>query len=265
MRGSKAVVAVFAVLFSLLTSGAFAHTPYLVAVSGDASRGGVASFDASFAEVFFVPEAAFNNSEFFVVHPNGSRAAPEQVVVLKTRTVAEVLLKQEGTYRVSTGMRYGAVFTFFKHEGKEGRVMGAKTPIPEGAEITQQFQSVTKADTYVSHKVTSDKALSAIGEGLEIVPLNNPNDLFADEPFAVKVLLNGEPIELLELSVYLADKDDKQKPLVAVTDSKGVASLSLPAGKYLMRARKRVATPDTVKVPLYSYTTTLTFHVFENI
>ncbi|PID55092.1 MAG: hypothetical protein CR978_00365 [Gammaproteobacteria bacterium] len=261
---SRSVVAsIIAGACTLLSGVAHAHTPYLIAVSDEAARGGVVSLDASFAETFFAADAAFDNSEFFVVQPDGSRAEPEQLVTLKTRTVAEVALTQEGTYRISTGMRQGAVFTFFKHEGKDGRVMGLDAPIPEGAVVTQQFQSLTQADTYVSYKTTSDKALKVDDKGLQIEPLKNPSTLFPGQVFAVRVLLNGEPVKALELSLYHACRDGSKKPVVLTTDDNGVASLTLAKGRYLLRARKRVAAPESAKVPLYSYTTTLSFDVFK--
>lgn len=260
----RAVVLVKTLLL-LLATPAYAHTPYLVPVTAEASMGNMVSLDASFAEVFFVPEAAFNNSEFFVIKPDGERAVPATVVPLKTRVVVEQALEAEGTYRFSTGSRMGAVFTFYELDGKEMHVMGEEKPIPEGAIIKQHFQSITQADTYVSHKKTSEKSLQVSDKGLQIRPLSNPTDAFAGEPVRLQILMDNKPVKDLALAVYKADTDSNAKPVMVKTDKQGKAVLELAVGRYLVRARLRVDAPKTANVAQYSYTTTLSFEVFDNI
>ncbi|MGB0899648.1 MAG: DUF4198 domain-containing protein, partial [Psychrobium sp.] len=68
MRASKIMV-LSALIAS--SSAALAHTPYLQPTSFEVNRSGKVSFDASFAEKFFVPEVAFNNSIFTITGPSG--------------------------------------------------------------------------------------------------------------------------------------------------------------------------------------------------
>ena len=118
-------------LASLTAGHTHAHTPYVAPTSFEPVMGGMASFDASFAEAFFVPEAAFNNSVFQITTPDGKTNQPQTVVNLKTRVVVEHKLEQDGTYRLTTGARKGGVFMIYELDGKEQRAMNPTKPLPK--------------------------------------------------------------------------------------------------------------------------------------
>ncbi len=98
-----------AMLLALPLSKAQAHTPYLAPASFEPVRGWV-TLEASFAERFFQPEAKFDQSQFVVQTPDGSSRAPAELVSVHSRTVLDDELKTDGTYKYSTGQRFGAVF-----------------------------------------------------------------------------------------------------------------------------------------------------------
>lgn len=250
---------------SMLGPATQAHTPYLAPTSFEPVMGNMASFDASFAERFFTPEAAFNDSRFQITNPNGTNSTPDSITPLKTRVVIEHELKDEGTYRLTTGARKGAVFLIYQIDGEEKRSMDSQEPLPEGAVIKQHFQSITRADTYISHKKTSDGALQVEQEGYQILPQSNPNEIFAGEEFTVKLLFNGEAMLDKKLLAYRADGKESSNPQEFVSGADGEVSLNLDAGKYLLRIRHRADAPKGAKAPTYSYTTTLSILVFENI
>ncbi len=50
---------------------ASAHTPYLSPSNFAPQAGETVALDAAFAETFFVPEAAFDNSRFVITGPDG--------------------------------------------------------------------------------------------------------------------------------------------------------------------------------------------------
>ncbi|MCV6621870.1 MAG: DUF4198 domain-containing protein [Cellvibrionaceae bacterium] len=251
-------------LTALAVSTATAHTPYIAPTSFEPVMGKMASFDASFAEEFFIPEAAFNKGNFKVTTPSGEVVNPDSKAELKTRIVLEHELKDEGTYRITTGARRGATFLIYDLDGEEKRVMNPKEPAPKGAEVKNHFQSITRADTYVSRKAPSNGALKVEAVGLQILPIDNPTELFADEEFTLKILLDNKGMAEQEILVYKANQE-KNKPINFTTDKEGLAKLSLPAGKYLLRARYRGPAPEGSKVPTLSHTTTLSVQVFENI
>ncbi|GAA6153619.1 DUF4198 domain-containing protein [Pseudoteredinibacter isoporae] len=260
----KTRIMLLASLAALNASQSSAHTPYIAPTSFEPVMGKMASFDASFAEAFFIPEAAFSKGNFMVTTPKGDRVKPDTLTELKTRVVLEHELNEEGTYRITTGARRGATFLIYDLDGEEKRVMNPKEPAPEGAKVKFHFQSITRADTYVSRKAPSNGALKVEAKGLQILPLHNPTELFADEVFSLKVLLDNKGLPNQEILVYRADQE-KSKPMSFAGNQDGIASLTLPAGKYLLRARYRGPAPDGSEVPTFSHTTTLSVQVFDNI
>lgn len=260
----KPYALLLASLAAFTASQSSAHTPYIAPTSFEPVMGKMASFDASFAEEFFIPEAAFNKGHFMVTTPNGESVKPDSMAELKTRVVLEHELKDEGTYRITTGARQGATFLIYDLDGEEKRVMNPKEAAPEGADVKFHFQSITRADTYVSRKAPSNGALKVEAEGLQILPVDNPTELFADEAFSIKILLDNKGMADQEILVYRANQE-KSKPMSFATNKEGLASLTLPAGKYLLRARYRGPAPEGSKVPTFSHTTTLSVQVFENI
>ena len=121
------------------------------------------------------------------------------------------------------------------------------------------------ATTYVTKKGPSEQALAPRNDGLEIVAINHPNSLFANESFNFKVLFNGKPVTDHEISVYqgkdqFAEESDVEK---LTTNANGQASFTPSAQDvYLMQVRLRTDAPDGADVPTYSYTTTLSFEAY---
>ena len=250
---------------SCFSGAALAHVAYLKPLQFEPVRGGKVTLDASFAEQFFVPEAAITNASFEVVTPGGKLVSVEKVVDLSTRNVLEHTLEEEGTYQFSTGKRMGAIFRVYEKDGERGSMRGNEKPLPEGAILKEHFQSVTFATTYVTKKGPSEQALAPKNDGLEIVAVNHPNSLFANESFNFKVLFNGKPVTDHEISVYqgkdqFAEESDVEK---ITTNAKGQASFTPSAQDvYLMQVRLRTDAPDGADVPTYSYTTTLSFEAY---
>ena len=231
---------------SCFSSAALAHVAYLKPLQFEPVRGGKVTLDASFAEQFFVPEAAITNASFEVVTPSGKLVSVEKVVDLSTRNVLEHTLEEEGTYQFSTGKRMGAIFRVYEKDGERGSMRGNEKPLPEGAILKEHFQSVTFATTYVTKKGPSEQAL-------------------ANESFNFKVLFNGKPVTDHEVSVYqgkdqFAEESDVEK---ITTNAKGQASFTPSAQDvYLMQVRLRTDAPEGADVPTYSYTTTLSFEAY---
>lgn len=252
-------------LASCLSGSALAHVAYLKPLQFEPVRGGKITLDASFAEQFFVPEAAVSNASFEVITPSGKKQSVDEVVNLSTRNVLEHTLEEEGTYQFSTGKRMGAVFRVYMEDGERGSMRGNDKPLPEGAELTEHFQSVTFASTYVTKKGPTEAALKPRNEGLEIVPLMHPNSLFSGESFNFNVLYNGKPVANHEVAFYegkdqFAEESDVEK---VTTNKAGEASFTPEKqGVYLMQVRLRTDAPKGADVPTYSYTTTLSFEAF---
>lgn len=251
----------------LLAASASAHTPYLAPSDFAPRAGQTVTLDASFAETFFVPEVAFDDSRFEVTGPDGASAAPTSVQVLKTRTVAEHTLGQQtGTYRFSTGLRLGAQFRTWELNGKRESARDADTKIPAGAKVIANFQSRTLAETYVSVGEPDRAALAPRNSGLEFVPVTHPNDLYVGESFVFTVQYDGKPLANQKVEVTEAVWTSDRKPQVVelTTDAKGRAAWKLErAGTWLALSRHRTPAPAGAPVSEYSNSTTLAFRVLE--
>lgn len=242
-----------------------AHTPYLKPLSFEPVSRGTVTLDASFAEQFFVPEVAISNAKFDVETPDGKLSPVETVVDLKTRNVLEQIMEQEGTYRFSTGKRLGAIFRVYDLNGERGSVRGNQEPLPEGAVLTEHFQSVTSAVTYVSKKGPTDTVLAAREEGLELVPHTHPNGLFSGDTFSFALTYDGKPVADENVTLYLASDQFSEESdfQTLTTNARGEASATLSTqGLYLLQARIKAPAPENAGVPVYSYTTTLTLEAF---
>jgi hypothetical protein len=253
-------------LISVFTTSTHAHTPYLAPASFEPLHQGWVTLDASFAEVFFIPEVVFDNSEFAVLDSAGKWGKPATVQLFKTRAVVEHQLTEKGTYRFSTGVRHGAVFRMYEVNGERKGTRDPAEELPKGAKLLDHFQSVTLAETYITLGAPGEPALKPYNKGLEVVPVTHPNDVYDGEAFRVQVLFDGKPLAAQELHVFIANdgQGDEKPALVSKTDAKGFADLTLPkVATYLLQTRHRHAAPKGAPAPNFSYTYTLVFNVAE--
>jgi len=263
MRTSKIII--LALLF-INSSNLWAHTPYLQPTSFEVNRSGKISLDASFAEKFFIPEVAFNNSIFLVTSPKGKQTNPEFVSQLSVRTVAEHTLKDDGTYRFSTGSRLGKIFKVYEQDGERHSAKDPKQPIPKGAKLLSFFQSNTKAETFVTKGKPNKTALQATNQGLELVMESHPNELFVDDEVHLKALFNGKVVPDLKLDIMLAKYQfSTDKPTQMITsDNQGEFNFKVKEqGVYLLRTRHRTPAPKGSIAPTISNTYTLTLEIIE--
>ncbi len=257
-------ITVFAAAFSLAPSMANAHTPFLVPTSFEPLYEGWVSLDAGFSEVFFVPEVAFDKGNFQVLTPKGEWVAPGRLEQFKTRSVVEYQAKDEGTYRFTTGLRKAAIFRMYEVNGERKHSRDPKEVLPKGAKILDHYQSATLAEAYVTLKKPTATALKPYNQGLEIVPVTHPNDVYAGESFAFQVLLDGKPLADNEVSLFTGyDGNEHEKPTQTTkTDKDGKAQLTIAnVGTYLLYTRKSAPAPKGAEAPNYGYVYTLSFAV----
>lgn len=248
---------------ALWLPAAMAHTPYLAPASFEPIRGWV-SLEAAFAEKFFVPEAKFDQSEFVITTPDGQLQQPNEIQSVRSRTVLEHELKTEGTYRFSTGLRYGAVFRTYQHQGKTHNSRDPKEQLPAGAVLKAHFQSLTRAETYVSKGKPDNKALAALGNGLEFVFNSHPNALFAGESLQGQVLFNGKALANHKVELQQVGTAEQRPVISLTTNAQGQLSQPLPtAAEYLLLVKHRAQAPTGAKAPTYSYSYSAVFEVTE--
>jgi hypothetical protein len=255
----------------LLCTGMFAmtaaaHTPYLLPNAFEPINDGLITLDASFAERFFVPEVVFDGSEFEVRLPDGSTVKPETLVPLKSRVVVEHDMKEEGTYRFSTGRRLGRVFKSYELNGETFTLEDPETSLPEGAKLVSFYQSNTIAETYVTRGGPTDTVLEPRGDGLEYVAHSHPNDLFVGDTLQLQALFYGEPLAGLTVDIFLASQQfgDESPTLTLTSDLDGAINFTPEEqGVYLLRSRHRAPAAEGMAAPEISHTYTLVVEAFE--
>lgn len=254
-----------AALLVFFVTSASAHTPYLLPSSFAPQAGATVALDASFTETFFVPEAAFDGSTFEVIGPDGTPVAPDKVQTFRVRTIAEhTLPKTPGTYRFSTGPRAGARFLTWELDGKRESSREPNAKVPASAKVVSDFQSLTRAETYVTIGEPTRGALAPSGKGLEFVPVDHPGDLFVGEHFRFVVQYDGKPLanQPVEITEGVWTSDRKPQVIAVNTDAQGQASVELKqAGTWLALSRHRTKAPTGSKAAEVSNSTTLTFRV----
>jgi uncharacterized GH25 family protein len=249
----------------LLAFTATAHTPYLAPASFE-PLGGWVTLDAAFAEKFFVPEVAFDQSEFKVLQPDGHIVTPKELFLGKTRTAVAHQLEQDGTYKFSTGQRFGAIFRSWQQDGKTHNSRDPKEKIPAGAKLTAYFQSVTLAETYVSKGAPSQSALKPTNTGLELMFQSHPNDLYVQSPIKATVLYNGKALAGQKVQVYPANSPEAETKASKelTSDQQGRLNFELDkAGTYVLLTRFRTDAPTGAKAPTYSYSYSAVVEVTE--
>lgn len=243
---------------------ASAHTPYLVPSNFAPRAGQTITLDASFAETFFVPEAAFDDSQFTVTGPDGAEA-PLASQVMKTRTVAEYTLPAgTGTYRLSTGPRLGALFRTWEQNGKRESSRDPAAKIPAGAKVISDFQSLTQAVSYVTAGNPDRAALAPRNKGLELLPVTHPNDLYVGETFDFIVQYDGKPLADQPVEITEAVWSSDRTPQVTNLKSDAAGHVRFPlsaAATWLALTRYRTAAPAGAPVAEYSNSVTLSFRV----
>ena len=243
-------------------SAVYAHTPFIAPTAFEPAHKGWISLDAGFAETFFHSDVAFDKGNFQVLTPAGVWVAPARVEQFTSRSVLEYQAQQDGTYRFSTGTRFGAVFRMYELNGERKHTRDPKEVLPKGHKLLDHYQSVTLAETYVTLKAPDNSALKPYNKGLELVPITHPSDLYAGEAFEFSVLLDGKPLVNQPVSIFSAqDSTQQQQPAyTTTTDHSGNASVVFKnAGIYLLHLRKSAPAPKGAEAPNYGYIYTLSF------
>ena len=247
--------------FLVLAGPAAAHTGYLKPNLFNTPQRGHVTVEASFGEEMFVPDVVMKADDYHVVTPAGAKVKTGAVTYLRDLALFEVDLPENGTYRISTGVREGAKRKMALVNGKWEPVR-EREGVPAGARVAEA-QSITRSDLYVSKGPASDKALTPAGTGLEIIPLSHPNRLDPGAALPVRLLLDGKPVSGVAISLHGPDLPDEEdaKAVTVTTDKDGRASIALPReGAFLLLARHRVEAADG-PVAVKSHSATLTFAV----
>lgn len=197
--------------------------------------------------LFFPNHVALSLADVSITRPDGTKAEPENGSTLKFRSVFDVKLDQQGTYRISeTGAMYFATWQengeTQRRRGSWERLMADGLDQKDGVEF---MQSRRRVETFVTLGAPSEGAFAPTGEGLELQPVTHPNDVYVGEGVQFKLLLNGEPAKGVEVEIVRGqDRYRNSENMLTVTaDADGVFSFTPEAaGQYWLSAGGRSET-----------------------
>ncbi|WP_301387939.1 DUF4198 domain-containing protein [Thalassolituus sp. UBA2590] len=214
-------------------------------------------FEAAVSNDIFVANYhAVRLNDLTVIQPDGDKSEAENLHTGKYRTVFDVKLEDEGTYKVftaSNGMRAmweeDGKRRIYPGRGEQYTEEGFAENVPEKADNLRIMQSSRRMETFVTLGAPSTETLQPTNKGLELVPVTHPNDLYSGEQATFKFLIDGEPAEGAELTAIREGTRyrNSQDEISAVADKKGEVKLNWKgAGRYFIEVEYK---DDKAKKP----------------
>jgi len=198
--------------------------------------------DAAISNDLFHPDHHPASLEQLVITaPDGQTAKPQNAATGKYRSVFDLQLTRQGTYKLALVNQ--GLFASYELDGQKKRWRGKAdelaTAIPKRAKNVQVTASSSRVETFVSNGKPNAIALMPVGQGLELVPVSRVTDLVAGEPATFQLLLDGEPAAGLKVSAIAGATRyrNAQDELTAQTGRDGKFQLAWPhPGMYWINA-----------------------------
>lgn len=209
--------------------------------------------NVSGADPWVTVDAAVSNDLFYPDHmpvaldrvsitaPDGQTAKPENALTGQYRSVFDVHLTQQGTYKIAAVN--GGLFASYEVDGQKKRWRGEAAnlskEVPANAKNVEVSESINRVETFVTNGKPSDAALKPSGKGLELVPVTRFTDLAAGEPATFQLLLDGKPAAGLKITAIAGETRyrNAQDEMDVTTGKDGKFSLNWPhAGMYWINA-----------------------------
>lgn len=187
-------------------------------------------------DLFYFNHVPIRLESLVITAPDGSSAQPQNGATGKYRSVFDVELAQQGTYRIASVN--DGLFATYEQNGERKRWRGNAATfgeLPRDAKNLQVSQSIGRVETFVTNGAPNDTALKPTNRGIELVALGHPNDLFAGEETTFRVLVDGKPTAGLEFEIVRGATRyrNAQDEIKATSDAKGEIRVSWPeAGMY---------------------------------
>jgi uncharacterized GH25 family protein len=232
-----------ALSLATLSTSALAHKAWLLpsqTVIGGENP--VITVDAAVSnDLFYFNHVPLRIENLAITAPDGSRLQPTAPATGKYRSVFDVELPQEGTYRIGVLNDYATAS--WKENGQPKRWRGTQaafaTEVPKDAPELQTGQSLSRVETFVTRGAPNDVALKPSGTGLELVPVTHPNDLFAGEEASFVLQVDGKPAPGLDVEIVRGGTRyrNAQDEIKVKTGADGKFSVTWPEpGMYWLEA-----------------------------
>ena len=202
------------------------------------------SFDVTASHGTFVFDKPAGSEQAFVIMPDGRSERPNFVVRGKRRSMFDFYFEEEGTHKVAINNQ-PSYYTQYK-AGRRDTVKWAKASkadrasvIPEKARDVITQLSYTRAESYVTVGMPTEKALEIEGKLLEMKPLTHPSDIIEGEEVIFQFFFNGEPQQGVTAEITREGTlyRNHQEQIDVVSDKDGKITFTPEvAGRYLMKA-----------------------------
>ncbi|MBV2209079.1 MAG: DUF4198 domain-containing protein [Thermomonas sp.] len=275
----KRTTLALAAALCLLPLTSMAHKQWMVpSATVVAGNNAWVTVDAAISNQLYYPDHfAMQLDNVTITAPDGSTFRPENPASGKYRSVFDVPLKQDGTYRIANvnaalSARWDTPESIAAAKAaKDGKappggfLRGVKaeelaTKIPNNALNVQVTEGNGRVETFVTHGAPS--TVAPVGKGLELAPITHPNDLFAGEEASFKLLVDGKPAAGLEVEIIRGGTRyrNAQDEIKVTTAADGSFKVTWPeAGMYWLEASttdKNTSVPQAKQRRL-SYVATL--------
>jgi uncharacterized GH25 family protein len=180
--------------------------PHQFNVSTEEGQGEWVTFDASASHTIFGFDKGIPLDSVMIYSPNGDRNALGSYFKGHRRSVFDLYLDQEGTYRIE-GARPPFFFTSYKSGKRDTpkRMMAdkqqAKEKLPNNARDVSTLLIDLSSMTYVTNNKPTETALLPKNKGLEVKFISHPNDIVAGEEVEFQVILDGQPAAGVEIEI----------------------------------------------------------------
>jgi uncharacterized GH25 family protein len=202
-------------------------------------------------DLFYFNHVPLRLENLSITAPDGSQAQAQNPSTGKYRSVFDVELTQQGTYRIGVVNDYATAS--WDEGGKPKRWRGTPaafaSEVPKDAKDLKVGQSVSRVETFVTNGSPNDTALKPSGVGLELVVVTHPNDLFAGEEAKFRLQVDGKPAAGLDVEIVRGGTRyrNAQDEIKVKTDGNGEFAVTWPeAGMYWLEASSQ---DDKVTVP----------------
>ena len=257
----KRISILAAIIAAAIPLSAIAHKQWLVPSSTVlAGKDAWITVDAAISNALYYPDHnPMRLDNIVITAPDGSTHKPQNPATGKYRSVFDVQLEQQGTYRIAnvnggvsarwdTPESLAAAKAAKDNPAPAAGGMGdtprggmlrnataedLATRIPKDATNVQVTEGIGRVETFATNGSPSE--IKATGKGLELVPVTHPNDLFAGEAATFRLVVDGTPVAGLEIEIIRGGTRyrNAQEEIKATTDAKGEFSVTWPdAGMY---------------------------------
>ncbi|MGR5238595.1 DUF4198 domain-containing protein [Vibrio alfacsensis] len=202
------------------------------------------TFDVTASHGTFVFDKPAGSEQALVIMPDGRSERPNFVVRGKRRSMFDFFFVEEGTHKVAINNQ-PSYYTQYK-AGRRDTVKWVKASkadrasvLPEKARDVVTQLSYTRAESYVTVGMPTEKALEIEGKLLEMKPLTHPSDIIEGEEVTFQFFFNGEPQQGVTAEITREGTlyRNHQQQIDVVSDKDGKVTFTPEeAGRYLMKA-----------------------------